>query len=353
MLENKMAKSKEAVVPVFSVIVPVYNVERYLKKSLSSILNQGFKDFELILVDDGSADGSRAVLETFAATDARVIVLHNDANCGAAEARNRGIDIARGKYLCFVDADDFIENDYLSHFYDALQEEDYDFIKCSVYEEYYDSNENPRYSKSCILPDQAFREVKTITAQVIDMELIPLFGYNWNSCYKMEIVQGNNLRFDRTLKVHEDFAFNMAYLPFVREMRCLSYCGYHYIKRNNSSLTFQKDNYKYDIQLLKVRSFLSLLKKNRYETQENLDKVYWMFTRFTYSVLESGSTMEAVRKEKIFADYKKHCFGPLSFKKKVLTGILQSDNALLIRLTAGLMGFVKRYLPVVFAKVKQ
>lgn len=348
-----MQKGREKAVPVFSVVVPVYNAERYLNKALQSILDQDFTDFELILVNDGSTDESRTVLEAFSEKDARIKVLNNDVNCGAAEARNRGIEIAKGKYLCFVDADDYIETGFLQHFYDAFQADDCDFVKCSAYEEYYDAKDNVIYTKSCVLPDQSFQDVKAITNQIIDMALIPLFGYNWNSCYKMMVINDYQLRFDNTLKVHEDFVFNMAYLPFVRNMRCLSYCGYHYNRRSNNSLSSQKSNYVYSIQLLKIHGFLSLLKKNQNETQVNLDKIYWMFTRFTYSVLESGTTMEAVRKEPIFDAYKKHCFGPLGFKKKVLTGILQSDNMFLIKPMAGLMGLFKRYFPIIFAKLKR
>ncbi len=349
-----MLKNRETVAPVFSVVVPVYNAERYLNKALQSILSQDFPDFELILVDDGSTDGSLALLESFAEKDARIIVLNNKVNRGAAEARNRGIDTARGKYLCFVDADDYIDSGFLRHFYDAFQADDCDFVKCGAYEEYYGINENVIYTRPCVLPDQSFQEVKAVTNQVVDMELIPLFGYNWNGCYKMAVIKENHLQFDETLMVHEDFVFNMAYLPFVRHMRCLSYCGYHYIKRtDNNSLSLHKNNYVYHIQLLKIRSFLSLLNKNRNETQENLDKIYWMFTRFTYSVLESGTAMKAVRKEPVFDAYKKHCFGSLGFKKRVLTDILQSDNVLLIRVTVELMGLVKRCFPVLFAKLKR
>ncbi len=130
-----MLNNKETAVPVFSVVVPVYNAERYLNKTLQSILDQDFPDFELILVDDRSTDGSLSVLKVFAEKDARIIVLNNDMNRGAAEARNRGIDIARGEYLCFVDADDYIDPGFLRHFYDALQENDCDFVKCGAYEE--------------------------------------------------------------------------------------------------------------------------------------------------------------------------------------------------------------------------
>ena len=348
-----MQKGRGKTVPVFSVVVPVYNAERYLNKALQSILDQDFTDFELILVDDGSTDGSRTVLEAFSEKDARIKVLNNDVNCGAAEARNRGIEIARGKYLCFVDADDYIESGFLQHFYDAFQADDCDFVKCSACEEYHDENDKIVYTKSCVLPDQSFQDVRAIANQVIDMELIPLFGYNWNSCYKMQAIKDHQLRFDNTLKVHEDFAFNMAYLPFVRHMRCLSYCGYHYIKREGNSLSRQNENYNLNIRLLKVRSFLSLLKNQQNETQENLDKVYWMFTRFTFSALESGTSMETVRKESIYKDYRKHRFGPVGLKKQLLIGILQSNHAFLIKPVVGLMRIVKQHFRYLFAKIKR
>ena len=348
-----MDKHNEAAVPVFSVVVPVYNAEKYLNKTLQSIQDQTFSDFELILVNDGSQDQSLAVCKKFAAMDTRITVLSNDVNCGAATARNRGIVVARGRYLCFVDADDYIEPDFLRHFYDAVQADDYDFVKCGVYEEYYDADDNSLFSKPCVLPDQSFREMNSIINQIIDMELIPLFGYNWNSCYRMAVIKENQLRFDSTLKVHEDFVFNMAYLPFIRRMRCLNYCSFHYIKREGNSLSLQNENYNFDIHLLKVRSFLSLLKKYQNETQENLDKVYWMFTRFTFSSLVAGTSMEAVRSEKIYADYRKHCFSPIGLKKKLLIGILQSNNVLLIKPVVGLMRIVKQHFRYLFAKIKR
>ena len=268
--------------PVFSVVVPVYNAEKYLEKSLGSILAQTFSDFELILVNDASSDCSLAICKKFAGLDHRVVLLDGIINCGAAGTRNQGIKAAKGRYLCFVDADDYIEPDFLTRFFDALQEDDYDFVKCGAYEEYYNRGGRLLYSRRCCLPEKEYRGTAEITEQVIDMELIPLFGFIWNGVYRLNAVKGNNLWFDRGLKVNEDFAFNINYLPFVRSMKCLSYCGYHYAKRNSDSLSSQDTNYDYDKHLLKIKSFLSLLRDNRLGTQENLDKIYWMFTRFTF-----------------------------------------------------------------------
>ena len=339
--------------PAFSVVVAVYNAELYLKSSLQSILDQTFPDFELLLVNDASTDRSYQICQSFAAADSRITVLNLDTNCGAAEARNQGIAVAKGQYLCIVDADDVIEPDYLKKFYDMLQENKYDFIKCGAYEEYFDAEDTLLYTRKCVLPEKVCTGKKEITEQVIEMEQIPLFGYLWNSVYKMSVVKENQLRFDSTLKVNEDFAFNMQYLPFVNTMKCLSYCGYHYAKRNNTSLSSQKKNYDYEKHLLKVRSFLALLKQNQLETQRMLDKVFWMFTRFTFAAIGSGTPLKAVRQEKIFECYKRYHFGKLINKQKVLTGILQSDCGPLIKLAACLMNFVRQNLPTLFARIKK
>ena len=339
--------------PVFSIVVPVYNAKKFLEKSLGSILAQTFSDFELILVNDASADGSLTICKKYAALDHRIVLIDCPENHGAAEARNWGIKAAKGCYLCFVDADDYVEPDFLARFYETLQSDDYDFIKCGAYEEYYDMDEKPIYTKACILPDKAFFGIKVVLDQVVDMEQIPLFGYNWNSVYRMDIIKERHLRFDKAMRVHEDFVFNMAYLPFIRKMRCLSYCGYHYIKRNSGSLSYQKGYYDYEKRLLKVRSFLSFLKESQNETQVNLDKVYWMFTRCSFSALEWDTSMEKVRKDPIYVAYRKHCFGPVGLKKKILIAVLQSNHSFLIKPIVWLMGFVQQYFPVLFAKIKR
>ena len=347
-----MKKKTNTTVPVFSIVMPVYNAEKYLEHALDSIRNQDFSDFELILINDFSTDDSLAICTQYGAIDHRITVIDCKTNCGAAVARNLGIKTAKGKYLCFVDADDYIDRDFLQQFYNALQEDEYELVKSGAYEEYYDKEELV-YSRKCMLQHKNCQGRKEITEQVIDMEQIPLFGYIWNSVYRMSIIRTHNLWFDKTLTVNEDFAFNIAYLSFVRKMKCLSYCGYHYAKRNNTSLSSQQKNYDYEKHLRKVRSFLLLLKQNQMESQAVLDNVYWMFTRFTFSALEAGTALESVRKEPIFTAYQNHCFGPRGSKKKLLTGILQSNKTFLIKPTVCLMGFVKHHLPVLFAKVKE
>ena len=99
----------------YSVIVPIYNREKSIKKCVDSILRQSEKDFELILVDDGSTDNSLNICKDFEKTDNRIIVIHKE-NGGVSSARNAGIDVARGKYVVFVDSDDYVDNNYLDVF---------------------------------------------------------------------------------------------------------------------------------------------------------------------------------------------------------------------------------------------
>lgn len=116
-------------VPVVSVIVPVYRTEAYLPRCLDSLLAQDFRDFELIAVNDGSPDNSGAILEDYAARDERVRVIRQE-NGGLSAARNSGIKAARGRYLAFVDSDDWVEKSFLSVLYAALTEEDADVASC-------------------------------------------------------------------------------------------------------------------------------------------------------------------------------------------------------------------------------
>ena len=96
----------------FSIIVPVYNVEQYLENCINSVLNQSFRNFQLILVDDGSKDSSGEICDRFAQKDRRVKVIHKP-NAGVSAARNTGIDIAAGQFICFIDSDDWIESDFV------------------------------------------------------------------------------------------------------------------------------------------------------------------------------------------------------------------------------------------------
>lgn len=117
--------------PKISIIVPVYKAEPYLKKCIDSILNQTFKDFELILVDDGSPDRCGEICDEYALKDSRIKIIHKE-NGGQSSARNVGLDIAQGEYIGFVDSDDWIEPDMYKKLFKVLKNDNVDMAICNI-----------------------------------------------------------------------------------------------------------------------------------------------------------------------------------------------------------------------------
>lgn len=194
--------------PTFSIIVPVYNVEKYLKKCVDSILNQSFSDFELILIDDGSPDSSGAICDAYAANDSRVRVIHK-LNGGVSSARNAGLQQAVGKYVVFCDGDDSLLNHYLEKMYNILQPGIHLAI-CGF--ESVDEQGNPiqgRRSNDCSLDS---------LPRYLDNDLFwKLFkGKRISSCYdkafRMDLIRQYGLEFPLNVSMAEDTDFVLRYL---------------------------------------------------------------------------------------------------------------------------------------------
>ncbi|MGF2941895.1 glycosyltransferase family 2 protein [Enterococcus xiangfangensis] len=133
-----------------SIIVPVYNVEKYLRKCVDSILAQTFTDFELILVDDGSPDNSGAICDQYAEKDSRIKVIHKE-NGGLSDARNAGIEVAKGKYLGFIDSDDYIADDMYELLYNNIIKEKADLSICGIYHVYEGKEPERKIEKYMVL----------------------------------------------------------------------------------------------------------------------------------------------------------------------------------------------------------
>ena len=208
--------------PLFSVIVPVYNAERTISKTIESILCQNFNDFELILVNDGSKDNSLNICLSYASKDQRIKVLDYP-NGGVACARNRGLSQAKGDRICFVDADDLVLPDWLLNYSLNI---DFDLMimghiaisdtgKMEIAED-----------------DGTFVEDKFIKG----IEMVSKTGrlnMPWNKCYKRSIIKDNNLEFLLGCDLFEDLIFTLQYIQVAKSLRLISYCGYEYLQFNS------------------------------------------------------------------------------------------------------------------------
>lgn len=208
--------------PTFSIIVPVYNTEQFLDKCVSSILAQTYKDFELILVDDGSPDNCPQMCDKYAQSDSRIKVLHKK-NGGVSSARNLGISVARGTYIWFVDSDDYIEPFSLQRLFE---------VQNSYNAELYVFNNRSVCELSTENVNDFFR--KYYFTYVLGFE-------PWNKLYKRDIIKANNLQFDTQEKIGEDLLFNISYYKaiFSSGVKDIYFIGedyYHYVERDNSAM---------------------------------------------------------------------------------------------------------------------
>lgn len=214
--------------PFLSIITPVYNVESYLDRCVKSILFQPYHDIELILINDGSSDGSSIICDRWAQEDARVIVIHKD-NGGVSSARNAGLEIVKGDYITFVDPDDFIAPEtYVSNMNYLMEHNDIDIIQYP-YCHYIDSEIRDYHKPSA----QIFRDERTIFASW--WSGTPLEYVVWNKIYKRYIWNGVRFAIGRT---SEDTCLVADFVKRARTV-CISECGLYYYQRS------RKDSYTY------------------------------------------------------------------------------------------------------------
>ena len=213
-----------------SIIVPVYQVEKYIRQCIDSILAQTFTDFELILVDDGSKDRSGQICDEYAGMDKRVKVIHQK-NSGVAAARNSGITCANGNYLCFVDADDWVEDSMIARCISQMKETDADILRHGHTMELWKDGKCENADKK-----NAPAFAKTLTHDQI-AEKMELFwsncsNYVWNYVFKKEVI--GQIRFP-ALTISEDHVFVLKVLEKCQKICFLSGNEYHYCMRMGSS----------------------------------------------------------------------------------------------------------------------
>ena len=179
---------------IISIIVPVYNIERYLPQCLESILEQTYRDLEIILVDDGSTDASGDICEQYAQYDNRIIVIHQK-NSGAASAKNAGLRLAREKYLTFVDSDDYLEPDAYAYMVSQLESCDADVIQCNFRNVYVGFSEIPNNDSD----RRIYSTVEYLRRFTIDWTC----GLLWNKLYERRLF--NNILFEEGHKIDDEY----------------------------------------------------------------------------------------------------------------------------------------------------
>ena len=222
---------------LLSIIIPCYNVEKFVQKCTERILLQNGFDFEIILVNDGSKDKTLDILENLVEKDHRIKVI-NQQNQGLSGARNTGIENAKGDYIMFVDADDWLEPNALDIISKNFNKED---LFCFSYNRVFEKKSVPRDLKINGVYEAAFiqrRMVGLLGEELRDPSQADSLVTAWGKIYKTEIIKKNEISFlDTKMIGTEDALFNIQYLEFVNKVNVLNVSLYNYYKVNNGSLT--------------------------------------------------------------------------------------------------------------------
>lgn len=225
--------------PELSIIVPVHNCEKYIEKCINSILNQTFKDFELILVNDGSSDNSGKVCDYFKEADSRIKVIHQK-NMGVSVARNVGLDISNGKYIGFIDGDDYIEKDMYEFLYSNIKKYEAEVAICGI-ENIFIKNDG---SEKLIHQTSDFSGVKILNGEEAFSESLKskIFSVNpVNKLFDKKLFEGE--RFPEW-KISEDAFIIPSILLKAKKVVCKADIKYYYVRHENSITTssfFEKD----------------------------------------------------------------------------------------------------------------
>ena len=270
--------------PLLSVIMPVYNSEKYLETAVNSVLNQTFSDLELICVDDCSGDNSLEILNEISERDSRLKVIHLEKNGGAGNARNTGMREATAEYITFVDADDFIDPELYEKAYACTENGGIDEVVWGLTEEHFDRS-GKHISSVKIAPEkERYEGKKSIVEAAVLLEKDTLFGYQWNSLYKTTVIKSNNVKFCDAI-FYEDYFFNLDFIKYADNLATLDEAGYHYFKRVNGSITnrFAKDYFK--LSYKRVKSMYEFCIENKVSDQKTKNILANRLLRYTLSAL--------------------------------------------------------------------
>lgn len=272
--------------PKVSIIVPIYDVEKYLDRCMQTLLNQTLKDIEIILVDDGSPDRCPQMCDEYAKKDSRVKVVHKK-NGGLGYARNSGLDVATGEYVAFVDSDDYTSVEAYEVLYNKAKDTDADIVYAGFIMQNSDGTES-----NCFMLDHTW-EGKEITAFLQSMifdtkpDIDTIWMSVWNGLYKRDLIERNKIRFFSEREyLSEDILFHTMLIPLCKKIVCIPQTFYHYCY-NGTSLTHSSFNVRKIECNIRLFEKLSKIAED-YHLLEIKKEIFLFFENYTRGIILRG-----------------------------------------------------------------
>lgn len=261
----------ESELPLVSIIIPVHNAEKTLERCMDSVLEQDYKNIDVILVDDGSGDNSFGICMRYALSDSRVRVIHKKQS-GVSETRNIGMDRARGRYLQFVDSDDWMTPDAVRQMVEAAETTGCDLVISHFYRV-----KGRKIREKGHIREWELLDRRGFAEHMMEKPANFYYGVMWNKLYRRSILEEHHIRCDKNLSWCEDFLLNLQYLCFA-ETICAQPCPVYYYVKSKNSLVSQGISVKSTIEM---KQFVFRYYKALYEEidmyEENKRKIKGFF----------------------------------------------------------------------------
>lgn len=259
--------------PLISVIMPAYNTADFVEKTIKSVLSQSFSNFEFIIINDGSTDNTEEICNKYASNTN--ITLINTDNKGVSSARNTGLKMAKGKYICFIDSDDILDTKYLEVLYTLIEKNNAELAACKVSKFRLEKN---------ITPHQLNYIKKTL-----DKDTAPLLifdrnyaGYLHSKIFKLETIKNNNLLLDNNLAMLEDEVFVLEYLMHAKKVITIDAELYNY-RQNQKSICHNFKNEKWFTIFDALNRIMDIIEKNNIKIA--MPAIHYQFLYFLYEGL--------------------------------------------------------------------
>lgn len=325
-----------------SIILPVYNKQRYILNILQDIKEQIFKEFECIIIDDGSTDDSGKICDEFAKKDSRFKIIHIK-NQGVSHARNTGLKQSTGRYITFIDADDRIGPYYLKSLYIAANESKADVVIAS-YEKWWEEKDKHikvelPYSGLCkmedLLPD--FAEIQKKTG---------IYGFCWGKLLRTKSLNG--ILFDENYSLAEDFEYYLKIYPKINRIYFDNECSYCYLQQaDNSSMIVADDKIDYLSQLylnLKYRDFLQKMNVYTGENKKIVDQLLSNYVFFTVFHSSRSSVEDSVNKVYHIVDDEQIILNGTNLMQKIILYFIKSGNGKIVRIILSIYDILRKNL---------
>lgn len=312
-----------------SVIVPVYNGEKYLRQCIDSICNQSYKDLEIIIINDGSKDNTSKIAKQIESKDNRVIYVEHE-NKGVSYSRNKGIDLATGEYIVFVDCDDTIEKQYIELLLNQISKNNLDIVSCGYTDIsiYGTIKLNDFYIGNSMLNKDEF----------INNIFKGVGGTLWGKIFKTKMINKNKVRLNNNIFMCEDMLFVLKYAMQSKRFGAIEESLYNYNRKNENSVS-SKINFEYFNNLIDVmKEIEKILNKNKYDSKfiDSIlsDRIKNLTVSFSimqhdkkhgYSKIEKFNNIKFIFENYYFKKYK-NIFNASNKKENKLITFIKDEN---------------------------